>query len=236
MESCLFRIETHTTAEPTALAHPSNHTLTTTLPTFPTPLCVSEDQIAQILLSLKAQNSFYDAFLSPQARKLLRLDPKDYFTRCSFSQAEDIGRDSCCISPASAADRLGLVENMRYTKNSSKNMETQMIPNVAPHHIAPYHNHILSTVHHHHHNGTTTGGHHINPTHPHHHHHQNHHHVNGALVPPSPPSPKDKCNKGGLVGGGQVGSNNNGGVTNNNNGEEVQADRPIGYGAFGVVW
>lgn len=102
---------------------------------------------------------------------------------------------------------------MRYTKNSSKNLETQLIPTVAPHHLAaaahPYHNHILSTVHQHHH----------------------HHLTNNPLPPPASPSPKERCK------GMNTNNNNNNGVTNNNNnGEEVQADRPIGYGAFGVVW
>ncbi|XP_075247277.1 serine/threonine-protein kinase NLK2-like [Convolutriloba macropyga] len=108
---------------------------------------------------------------------------------------------------------------MRYTKNSSKNLEAQLIPSVAPHHLAPYHNHILSTVHH------------TNSVHQQNHstHHHNHHHHHSSTVPPSPPSPKDKCK------GMSNGSTTNG-VTNNNNGEEVQADRPIGYGAFGVVW
>ena len=190
---------------------------------FPAPICLSAEQIAQILLSLQAQQSIYNAILSPASRNSFGIEKKTIVSSsCSFS-ADEIGLASCCASPGGTGV-LGLLEsgvksNMRYTKNSSKNLEAQLIPSVAPHHLAPYHNHILSTVHH------------TNSVHQQNHstHHHNHHHHHSSTVPPSPPSPKDKCK------GMSNGSTTNG-VTNNNNGEEVQADRPIGYGAFGVVW
>lgn len=106
------------------------------------------------------------------------------------------------------------------------------MPNVAAaHHVTPYHNHILSTGAHH----NSTHGHNPslgapgNPQQTHHHQHHHHHHALAAHSPPSPSSQKCKNSS-------MSTSNHNGVTNNNNNNEEVQADRPIGYGAFGVVW